>query len=436
MKALLSSKTSGLAVAFSALAAFITGCSGGGSPLALPPASGAARPIGVAGPVRAAASEQVVYSFTGGIDGGDPAADLNFDPNGKVDGTTVVGGYYYCGTVFQLKPRPRPPWQESVLYNFTCYADGKNPYGGVTFDKNGDLFGTTVAGGYGGACAGDGCGVAWQLHGSAQTVLHGFSGGQDGYGPGGGLALARKHGILLNLYGTTPDGGQYYSGVVYELSRRKGSWRERVIHAFNGGSEGGVGSLGRLLIDRRGDLFGVTEIGGTHSAGTVYKLAHYEGGKWQLTTLYTFKGTPDCGSPYGGLIADGRGNLYGTTYYGGKNGVGCVFELKRSNASYQERVVYSFAGGNDGSAPTSTLLLAGKGTLYGTTSSGGGSCDCGTVFKLNAKTGAETVLHAFTGGRDGAYPYYGLMPDGKGHLLGTTAAGGTSGQGVVFEVTP
>jgi uncharacterized repeat protein (TIGR03803 family) len=301
----------------------------------------------------------------------------------------------------------------------------------VTFDKNADLFGTTVSGGYGGSCGSTGCGVAWELHGSAESVLHSFTGGQDGFGPGGGLAIDRKG----NLYGTTPDGGANYSGVIYELSQRKGAWRERVIHAFNGGSEGGVGSLGRLLIDRAGDLYGVTEIGGAHSAGTVYELTR-AGKSWKLTTLYAFKGSPDCGSPYGGLIADRHGNLYGTTYYGGANGLGCVFELARTHAGYREHAIYSFAGGNDGSSPTTTLLLSGARTLYGTTSMGGGSCNCGTVFKLNAKTGSEVVLHAFTAGRDGAFPYYGLLGDGSGHLYGTTAAGGTSNQGTVFEVTP
>src|SRR5690348_11557142 len=99
----------------------LAACSGGGSTLAVPHANSAGRPI------AASASEQVVYSFTGGLDGGDPAADLKIDRNGKVDGTTVVGGYYGCGTVFQLAPRRRPPWQESVRYSFTCYSDGKNP---------------------------------------------------------------------------------------------------------------------------------------------------------------------------------------------------------------------------------------------------------------------------------------------------------------------
>lgn len=425
MKALLSSNTARLTITFSAVAALLSACSGGGSSLPFPPANNAAKPI------HASASEQVVYSFTGGIDGGDPATDMTMGADGNFYGTTVVGGYYDCGTIFKVTPRSSPPWQESVLYSFTCYGDGKNPYGGVTFDRNADLFGTTVSGGNGGSCGSTGCGVAWELQGSTESVLHSFTGGSDGFGPGGGLALDRKG----TLYGTTPDGGAHYSGIVYELSQHKGSWRERVIHAFNGASEGGVGSLGRLLIDRAGNLYGVTEIGGPHSAGTAYKLSR-SGRKWQLTTLYAFKGSPDCGSPYGGLIADRRGDLYGTTYYGGANGDGCVFELARKKAGYRERVLYSFTGGNDGSSPTSTLLLAASRTLYGTTSMGGGSCDCGTAFKLNIKSGAESILHGFAGARDGAYPYYGLISDGSGHLLGSTVAGGTSNQGTVFEITP
>lgn len=430
MKALLSSNTVRLAVTFSVLGALLTGCGGFASPSSVQPplASGNARPI------RANASEQVVHSFTGGFDGSDPATDLTSDGSGNFYGTTVVGGYYNCGTIFKMTPRSSPPWQETVLYSFTCYGDGKNPYGGVTFDGSGNLFGTTVAGGTGPICAGDGCGVAWELHGSGESVLHNFTGGNDGYGPGGALTMDRKG----NFYGTTPDGGSHYSGVIYQVFQRKGNWHERVLHAFNGGSEGGVGSLGRLLL-RRGNLYGVTEIGGAHSAGTVYRLQQ-SGKNWRLDTLYAFKGTPDCGSPYGGLIADRHGNLYGTTYYGGANGQGCVFELIAAK-SYAERVLYSFKGYNDGSNPTSTLLLSvsrlGARTLYGTTSMGGGSCDCGTVFKVNAKTGAESLLHSFvSGAQDGSYPYYGLVRDGNGNLLGTTATGGTSNQGVAFEVTP
>ncbi|HEY2475993.1 MAG TPA: choice-of-anchor tandem repeat GloVer-containing protein [Candidatus Cybelea sp.] len=378
-------------------------------------------------------AESVLYSFTGGSDGGNAATGLVLDSTGNLYGTTVVGGQYTCGTVFKLTPQASPPWPETVLYNFGCYADGKSPHGGVTFDRVNNLYGTTVAGGSGGYCSSDGCGIVYQLTPTAENALHNFSAGNDGFGPGGGVAFDRAG----NLYGTTPDGGSYSQGVVYELVRSKTQWRENIIHTFTGGSDGGVGSLGLLLIDKAGSVYGVAEEGGAHSAGTVFKLSRVSKKTWKFTTLYAFKGTPDAASPYGGLVADASGDLFGTTYYGGRSRLGAVFELvRRGKNKYTERVLYSFKGGNDGSSSTSTLVFGSSNELYGTTSAGGGSCDCGTVFKINAKSGKEQVLHAFGTGTDGEFPYYGLARDAGGNFYGTTVAGGTHGQGAVFEFTP
>jgi len=373
-------------------------------------------------------TERVLYNFTGGNDGGNAATGVTFDKSGSMYGTTVVGGAYNCGTVFKLAPQGSS-WQESALYSFTCYGDGKNPHGGVTLDR-GNLVGTTVAGGTGGSCAGDGCGVVFQLKPAAEAVLHSFTGGNDGFGPGGGVTLDATG----NLFGTTPDGGASSQGVVYEVTRSGRRWSEHVIHAFTGGKDGGVGSLGLLLLQGSA-LYGVSELGGAHGAGTIFKISGANK-QWTLTTLYAFKGAPDAAFPYGGLVADTSGNLFGTTYYGGTSGQGTVFELVRNARGYRERVLYSFKGGSDGSSSTSTLVFAGSGDLYGTTSAGGGSCDCGTIFKVNPKTGQETVLHSFGGGSDGQYSYYGLTPDASGTLFGTTVAGGLNNQGVVFSFTP
>jgi uncharacterized repeat protein (TIGR03803 family) len=191
-----------------------------------------------------------------------------------------------------------------------------------------------------------------------------------------------------------------------------------------------------LLRDTAGNLYGVAEIGGAHDAGTVFELRATSRKRWKLTTLYAFKGQPDGGSPYGGLVADSAGDLYGTTYYGGASGMGSVFELARgAHGRYRERVLYSFQGGSDGSSPTATLVLE-SGELYGTTSAGGGSCGCGTLFKVDTKSGGETVLHAFGNGTDGAYPYYGLKLDASGNFYGATVAGGSFGQGTVYEFAP
>jgi uncharacterized repeat protein (TIGR03803 family) len=382
---------------------------------------------------QASSSERLLYSFTGGNDGGNAATGVVVDGPGNLYGSTVVGGVYGCGTVFKLTPQGSPPWPETVLENFNCYANGKNPHGGVAIDSRGNLDGTTVAGGSGGACASDGCGLVYQLTPTVENVLHSFTAGNDGFGPGAGVAFDRAG----NIYGTTPDGGAYSVGVIYEVSRAGHQWLERVIHAFSGGKDGGVGSLGQLLVDASGNLYGVTEEGGAHSAGTVFKLTPNGAKRWKLTTLYAFGGTPDAGSPYGGLVSDSSGSLYGTTYYGGASGMGTVFQLvPRAHGKYRERVLYSFKGGNDGSSSTSTLLLGNSGELYGTTSAGGGSCGCGTIFAVNAASGKERVLHSFGSGGDGAYPYYGLVQDSSGNFYGATVAGGTFGQGAVFEFTP
>jgi uncharacterized repeat protein (TIGR03803 family) len=375
--------------------------------------------------------EQVLYSFTGGNDGGDAATALVFDRVGNLYGTTVVGGTSSCGTIFKLTPQPTPQWRETVLYNFGCYADGKNPYGGATFDSRATIYGTTVSGGSGGSCGSSGCGVVFEFSGEAETVLHNFTGGEDGSGPGGGVAIDRAG----RLFGTTPDGGAYSEGVVYEVSRSAGHWRERVIHSFTGGSDGGVGSLGLLLIDSSDSLNGLTELGGAHGDGTVFKLSPISKSAWRLSTLYAFKGMPDGASPYGGLVADGAGNLYGTTYYGGSENLGSIFELE-AKRGYRERVLYSFKGGSDGAYSTSTLVFGKSANLYGTTSMGGGTCDCGTIFKLSPTSRKETVLHGFGAGPDGAYPYYGLTKDRSGNFYGTTVAGGRFNQGTVFRFAP
>lgn len=406
------------ALSTAAAAALLAGCAS--RPFALPLA---ANPRAVTGE-----SVHILYNFTDGYDGGDPASALTFDAHGNLYGTSVTGGTYGCGTVFELAPQSSS-WRESVLHDFTCYSDGKNPYGGVTLDRHGNLDGTTVAGGSGGGCS-DGCGVVFQLTPSQENVLHDFTGGTDGFGPGGGVVLDARG----NLYGTTPDGGAYSNGVVYRVSTQR---REAVIHAFTGGSGGGTGSLGLLLRDAAGSLYGVAETGGAHGAGTVFELRSRSKSRWSFKTLYAFAGTPDCASPYGGLIADSSGNLYGTTYYGGANGQGCVFELAReARRTYRERVLYSFKGGSDGASSTSTLIFGSSGELYGTTSAGGGYRNCGTIFKVNAKSGKEAVLHAFTGSPDGAFPYYGLTEDTAGNFYGTTVQGGTSNQGTIFEYAP
>jgi uncharacterized repeat protein (TIGR03803 family) len=387
----------------------------------------------------AASHGKMVYSFSGGNDGGDPATSLSFDAAGNGYGTTVNGGNAGgFGTVFELKRLSGGSFQEMVLYSFSGGGDGKNPYGGVILDGNGNLYGTTVSGGSGGVCSGDGCGVVFMLTNNngnwTESVLYNFTGGNDGSGPGGGVVFDSAG----NLYGTTPDGGEFSEGVVYELSLQGNTWTQTVIHAFSGGNDGAVGSLGSLLL-AGGNFYGVSELGGAHQAGTVFQLSPAAGGKWQFTTVYAFRGQPNAGFPYGGLITDGKNNFYGTTYYGGKNGVGTVFKL--DGTAKMETGLHSFAEGNDGGNPTSTLAFDAVGNLYGTTSMGGfPPCDCGTVFELTPVRGqdtwTETILHRFKEKPDGGFPYYGLNADPSGNLFSTTASGGNNEAGIIFEFTP
>ena len=386
--------------------------------------------------ISSATTYKKLYNFTGNADGSDPATPLTFDSSGNAYGTTASGGAYDFGTVFQLSVSG----QETVIYSFTGGGDGLDPHGGVTIDSAGNLYGTTVAGGFGGLCAGDGCGVIFELTPSGgswtETTLYNFKGLNDGFGPGGGLVFDSAG----NLYGTTPDAGAHSSGVVFELSPSAHGWHYKVIHQFTGNRDGAVGSLGNLLLDVAGNLYGTTELGGVNGAGAVYELSPTARGPWKTTVLYDFKGMPDAANPYGGLIFDKAGSLYGTTYFGGTAGMGTVFQLTPGpNGAWQQNVLYSFQGGTDGSFPTATPIFSAAGSLYGTTSTGGRpSCDCGTVFKLTLTGGSwnEKIVHFFGKGRDGYSPNYGLTFDPAGSLYGTTPFGGSEGQGTVFELTP
>lgn len=380
-----------------------------------------------------------VYSFTGGTDGRDPATALTFDSAGNAYGTTAAGGDFDLGAVFKLTPSG-DGFVQTVIYSFSGGNDGSDPHGGVTLGPDGNLYGTAVAGGSGGFCTGDGCGVVFKLTPSGdqwfETTLYSFKGGTDGWGPGSRVVFDAAG----NLFGTTPNGGSHSFGTIFKLTRTaNGTWRERIIHNFTGGKDGATGSLGDLIFDAAGNIYGIAEQGGANGFGTVYKLSPSPTGGWILTTLYAFKGMPDAAFPFGGLIFDAAGNLYGTTFFGGTAGMGTVFQLTRGpNGKWQENVLYNFLGGTDGSLPTSTLIFDAKGRLFGTTSAGGHvSCDCGTVFRLTLSGGSwiEKIVHFF-GGSDGFAPNYGLTFNPAGDLFGATPAGGTFHKGMIFKFTP
>jgi uncharacterized repeat protein (TIGR03803 family) len=398
----------------------------------------------------------VLYTFTGGADGSNYDTLLPYDKHlildaqGNLYGTVPSGGdvnggtfspcgEFGCGVVFKLDKSGK----ETVLYPFTGSPDGSAPVSTLFQDASGNLFGTTLLGGSPTAFSG----TLFEVnHPGHETVLYSFTGGTDGKYPPSGL-ICDDDG---NLYGVTPFGGDYSSGVVYKLDR---TGKQTVLYSFTGGADGGS-PFGALIRDQEGNLYGTTRDGGTEltnpycdgGCGVVFKLT--PAGK--ETVLYAFKGAPDGAGPVAGLIRDEEGNFYGATNAGGSTafpcggfGCGTVFKL---TAAGHETVLYSFSGGADGESPYGSLYLY-AGDLYGTTYDGGepGACygfGCGVVYKLSP-AGKQTVLYTFTGGTDGANPDSGLIRDAQGNFYGTTESGGDNnpsacpiGCGVVFKLTP
>ena len=246
-------------------------------------------------------------------------------------------------------------------------------------------------------------------------------------------------------------------------------WKEQVLYSFQGIPDGQL-PVGSIVFDSAGNLYGATTDGGSASCksaaqcGTIFQLAPpvKNGDPWTETVLYVFKGNAynDGASPVGGLVIGKRGNLYGTTAYGGTGncvllgallGCGTVFELSppfQKGGAWTETVLYSFPTPKQGYLPNGDLVFDGAGNLYGATEFGGGkgtSCNpfyqyCGTVFELSPpkKQGGawkEKVLHSFKGNKsgqtsgDGANPNGGLILDSSGALYGTTYFGGDNKQG-------
>ncbi|HXM21312.1 MAG TPA: choice-of-anchor tandem repeat GloVer-containing protein [Terriglobales bacterium] len=396
----------------------------------------------------AAAREKVLHSFsTNGKDGILPFARLTFDKKGNLYGTTEWGGGNGSGegTVFTLTPSSGGSWKETVLHSFSG-DDGAAVYAGLIFDSAGNLYGTTSRGGAHGA------GLVFQLTPRHQcwkeTVLHSFALDSDGNEPFAAVVLDKAG----NLYGTTAGGGAYEGGIAFMLTPSSGGWTENVLHNFGANGRDGVEPNVGLIFDTAGNLYGTTTWGGDYSkscsigCGTVFNLKPGSDGVWKEHVLHRFNwssGGSDGTAPYAGLVFDRSGNLYGTTAGGGIYNHGTVFKLTRCpGGGWTETVLYAFKENLNGNSPFAGLVLDKAGNLYGTTAWGGiGSCEggCGVVFKLTP--GAQgiwtySVLHRFTGNRDGARPFAGLIFDKKGKLYGTTAYGGKDNAGVVFEVTP
>lgn len=381
----------------------------------------------------------ILHTFTGGSDGGEPYAGLTIDRAGNLYGTASHGGQGY-GTVFELSFRGGG-WGLHPIYKFAGGNDGEGPLSRVIFGPNGTLYGTTYAGGNTSCGDGQCCGTVFNLRPRPtacpatfcawlETVLYRFNGG-DGADPLLGDLVFDSGG---NVYGTTSAGGGAACnglgcGTVFELSPVAGGWQEAVLYTFSGSD--GMTPYAGVVLDRAGNLYGTTKLGGPAANGTVFQLTRH-GSTWTETILYGFAGQNDGYSPVGGLIFDASGNLYGTTISGGANGGGIAFTI---NASDGENTIFNFAGGPSGGV-YGNLTMDAAGNLYGLTYDDGAYGN-GAVFKLSPSPNGwiYSDLHDFTG-TDGRCPYGNVVIDANGNLYGTTEAGGQYDDGVVWQITP
>lgn len=366
----------------------------------------------------------------------------------------------------------------SVIHSFSG-SDGSGPLAGLAIDSKGNLYGTTNSGGAHSA------GAVFKANGSVQErVLYSFGSiANDGANPESSLIFDESG----NLYGTTFSGGASGNGIVFKLTP-KGV--ETVLYSFAGGTDG-ASPEARLAMDKSGNLYGTTTAGGVSGEGTVFEISK----AGQHSVLYSFGGGSDGTDPVAGVTLDAKGNLYGTTAAGGSYGYGTVFELKRLQSGWAERILYNFQMQADGGIPYAGVVFDHAGNLYGGTTDGGGGVGGGggTIFELSPSSGgvwtfsvlyslygwnisgpfrdlffdaasgviygtthcdgtyeagtvyqlmllgdtwAYTLLYTFTGGTDGLYVFSNLVIDKSGNLYGTTNTGGASGYGDIFKVVP
>jgi len=382
----------------------------------------------------------VLHNFTNGPDGGEPAAGLTMDRAGNFYGTASTGGNsaglcsyqnpHGCGTVFKLS-RKGSGWVFTPIYTFSG-LDGAKPQARVIIGPDGTLYGTTYEGGGNvDGCNGYGCGTVFNLRPPAascksalcpwtETVLYSFEGFTDGVEPTFGDLLFDGAG---NIYGTTPHGGQGDHGTVYKLTHTNGGWTETVVYRFQGGHDGAT-PYGGLVFDQAGNLWGTTAFGGTYNNGTIFELVP-SGDGWTESVVYNFFGATDGANPYAGLIVDQYGNFYGATYgYDGTTPK--VYELSPSNGGWTFTTLYSL-GTNQGII--GKLAMDTAGNLYGTN-----FYDVPEVFRLTPSNGGWTLTGAWGG--MGSAPFGNVILDGSGNLYTTASNGGPSQVGLVFEITP
>lgn len=380
-------------------------------------------------------TESTFYSFgSTSTDGTGPEGTVAIDKTGNLYGITLGGGSDKtvcpdgCGTIFKIDSAGN----ESTLYEFTSYVD---PRASLTIDAAGNLYGTASEGGNTSSVYPQGLGFVFKLTTAGKySVLHKFAASQlEGADPWGPVTLDANG----NIYGTTLFGGDLSClegagcGVVFEISA-KGTYT--ILHSFSD-SPDGAQPVGNLLRDGIGNIYGTTDTGGTYGSGSMFKIS--AGG--EESVVYSFCDRNGCegGVSPAYLVRSAAGNFYGNALDGGATNYGTIFEVSSAGAG---SLIYTFcpdgesSGCSTGDHPNGPMVISG-GNLFGTTTAGadGGSTGAGVVYEMST-AGVDTVLYRFLDdGSTGRDPQ-GISMDSAGNLYGT-ATSGPNGAGVVFKLT-
>ncbi len=265
--------------------------------------------------------ETVIYHFAGATDADTPGlGNLTFDHAGNMYGTTIKGGAFGAGTVYRLTPS-HGGWTESVLYSFSGGNDGGKPESGVTIDQAGNLYGTTYQGGSSRFCGSTGCGTVYELgpsgSGWTETVLYNFQAENDGSGPLAGLVFDQQG----NLFGASSTRGPLGGGAAFEMTPANGGWTFNVLYMFGGG-----GPSRNLTLDGAGNVYGAWVYGNPGGGnGVIFELERAN--SWAYTGLHNFDNYNDGEYPQGSVLIGADGNLYGTTSQGGTGEIGTVWQI-------------------------------------------------------------------------------------------------------------
>ncbi len=395
----------------------------------------------------------VLYNFSS-ASGDLPEGQIAMDKSGNIYGTTIEGGTYNDGTVYELSPPSTAggAWTETVLYSFGSGADagGYYPVGGITLSAAGNLYGTTSQGGDP-PCR---CGTVFEL--KPPTVaggawgfrnMHHFAGPpSDGSNPEAPLTIDSSG----NVYGTTFSGGLYENsstesgGIAFKLTPAGSGWTETILWNFGGAGDASYPMAG-LTPDSSGNYYGSTLVGGSNGIGALFQLKPPSGGgtAWMESVLYSFpsEGTSAGDFPAGSLVIDSHGNLFGTA--GGSIDFCCgsVFELKPpvSGSTWTFKALYTFTFKTNGYVPIGLTMDSAGQNLYGVTEAGNRGFDGPVAFKLSPPTGTGrawgySVLHSFSGKRE--QPRTPPIVDASGNVYGATFEGGANDLGLFYQITP